>query len=131
MEIDWYYIMRIIANSCDRIFSLSFYGHFCFKNNFIISSVFISIFIFFLLSSIQSQIEVFAWTYETIWWLGHSPTATEDQSSGFIHIYYTYPTLVHQNEKFDVGITLEYIKNNKVVTNWLMFNNVSVKTVQK
>ncbi len=67
-----------------------------------------------------------AWTYDTIWWLGHSPTATEEQSSGYIHIYYTYPTTVQAGEEFDIGITLQYIKNEAVVTNWLLFTNVSV-----
>jgi hypothetical protein len=41
----------------------------------------------FLLFQTPILTEVFGWTYETIWWLGHSPTATEDQSSGYIHIY--------------------------------------------
>lgn len=67
-----------------------------------------------------------AWTYNSIWWLGHSPTATEEQSSGYVNVYYTYPTTVQAGEVFDVGITLEYIKNEAVVTNWLLFTNVSV-----
>jgi hypothetical protein len=67
-----------------------------------------------------------AWTYDTIWWLGHSPTATEEQSSGYVHIYYTYPTIIQAGEEFDIGVTLEYIKNEAVVTNWLLFNNVSI-----
>jgi len=39
---------------------------------------------------------------------------------------YTYPTTVQAGEEFDVGITLQYIKNAAVVTNWLLFTNVSV-----
>ena len=110
-----------------RPFFLSSHRYSCFRKNFLILYVtFLFIISLFLLFQTPILTEVFGWTYETIWWLGHSPTATEDQSSGYIHIYYTYPTLVYQNEIFDVGISLEYIKNDKVVTNWLMFNNVSV-----
>jgi hypothetical protein len=89
---------------------------------------FIIIFLFTALIAISAYAPnpTQAWTFDTIWWLGHSEIATEEQSSGYVHIYYTYPTTVQAGEEFDVGITLQYIKNAAVVTNWLLFTNVSV-----
>ena len=89
---------------------------------------FIIIFIFTALItiSIYAPNPTQAWTFKTIWWLGHDEAATEERSSGTLHLYYTYPTTVQAGEEFDVGITIEYIKNEAVVANWLLFNNVSV-----
>ena len=64
-------------------------------------------------------------TYKTIWFLGHSPTADENDASGVIVIY-TYPDAIEKGKKFDVGVTLEYRKDSAVVSNWLAFTNVSI-----
>jgi hypothetical protein len=43
-----------------------------------------------------------------------------------LRVYYTYPDSVYTGQKFNVGITLEYIKDNNAKVNWIDFSNVSV-----
>jgi hypothetical protein len=70
--------------------------------------------------------DVFAYTFHTIWWLGYSPIATPDQSPGVLQIYYTYPDRVFVGQEFSVGVTLEYIKDDRALLDWLVFSRVSI-----
>ena len=70
--------------------------------------------------------DVFAFTFDTIWWLGYSPTASADESPGVLHIYYTYPDEVLVGQDFIVGVTLEYIRDDRALLDWMVFSRVSM-----
>jgi hypothetical protein len=67
-----------------------------------------------------------AWTFKDIWWLGYFPNSPPEQSAASLCLYYTYPDSVYTGQKFNVGITLEYIKDSNAKVNWIDFFNVSV-----
>jgi hypothetical protein len=69
---------------------------------------------------------VFAYTFHTIWWLGYSPNARPDQSPGVLQIYYTYPDRVFVGQDFRVGVTLEYLRDDRALLDWLVFSRVSM-----
>jgi hypothetical protein len=80
--------------------------------------------VFILFSFAQQNTK--GWTYTTIWWLGYSPTSPPDQSPANLRFYYTYPDSVYTDQKFNVGITIEYIKDSNAKLNWINLSNVSV-----
>jgi hypothetical protein len=67
--------------------------------------------------------EAFAWTYYGTWWLGGD---VESESPANARIIYTYPDVVQAGEPFNVGVTLEYLKDKTSRSNWIVFSNVSV-----
>lgn len=76
---------------------------------------------FFVIPNFYGK-HVFAWTYDDSWWLGgESPSA----AAGNVRIIYTYPDTVVQGNEFDVGLTLEYLKDS-ARSNWILFSGVSV-----
>lgn len=65
-------------------------------------------------------------TYKDTWWLGYFQSSPPEQSAANLRLYYTYPDSVYTGQKFNVGITLEYIRDNTAKLNWIDFSNVSV-----
>ena len=62
----------------------------------------------------------------TQWWLGIWLTAPPDESAALLNIYYTYPDKVFAGQNFTVGITLQYVKDQRALLDWIVFSRVSV-----
>lgn len=75
---------------------------------------------------LQNQENAMAATFYTQWWLGYWKDAPPDQSAGRLNIYYTYPNRVFAGQNFTVGITLEYVKDQRALLDWVVFSRVSV-----
>jgi hypothetical protein len=74
----------------------------------------------------QPQETVMAYTYFTQWWLGYFENAGPGDSAGVLNIYYTYPNSVFVGQNFSVGITLQYVNDQRAVLDWIVFSGVSV-----
>lgn len=61
---------------------------------------------------------LYAHTYNEIWWIGGNDPST---AAGNVRVVYTYPNQVHSGDKFDVGITLEYIPDVDQNSDWISF----------
>lgn len=85
--------------------------------------IFSCIFIFLFYNSLTQIEEIRALTYYDVWWMG---AENEALSAGNAHIMYTYPEIVQTGKPFQVGVTLEYIKDDSARANWVIFSNVSV-----
>lgn len=92
-----------------------------------IAKISIHILLFFILIVFVTNHQyVYAPTFKSIWWLGNCPTCSEEDSTGFVIIYLTYPKKVEAGKNFEIGVTLENRKDEAVVADWLAFSNVSV-----
>ncbi len=69
---------------------------------------------------------IYGYTYYTTWWLGFSENSNPDESPAVLDIYYTYPDRVFAGQKFNVGVTLKYIQDNRALLDWIVFSGVSV-----
>ena len=74
----------------------------------------------------SNQNIVFGNTYTGIWYLGYGQNVDETHAPADIRIYYTYPDKVFAGQKFNVSITLSYIKNDRAKLNWILFDNVTI-----
>lgn len=74
----------------------------------------------------MSQQNAKAETFYTNWWLGYWNNAPPEQSAGLLYVYYTYPDTVFSGQNFSVGITLQYVKDNRAILDWIVFSRLSV-----
>jgi hypothetical protein len=72
------------------------------------------------------QESVMAATFYSQWWLGYWQDAPPEQSAGRLNIYYTYPDRVFTDQNFSVGVTLEYVKDQRALLDWMVFSRISV-----
>ncbi|HZD35481.1 MAG TPA: hypothetical protein VE130_09775 [Nitrososphaeraceae archaeon] len=75
-------------------------------------------FILVVVTHFLSFHELYAHTYNEIWWIGGNDPST---AAGNVRVVYTYPNQVHAGDKFDVGITLEYIPDVDQNSDWISF----------
>lgn len=93
----------------------------------IILIMFVLIFCLFISGNLFVSIRpISAYTYTAIWWLGYTPDAKPDESPGVVQLYYTYPDSVYTGQKFNVGITIKYVKDNRALVDWIVLSKVSV-----
>lgn len=88
--------------------------------------VFLIVLCLIICTVIYNQQTVIAATFYTQWWLGYWENAPPEQSAGVLNIYYTYPNMVFAGQNFSVGITLEYVKDQRALLDWIAFSRVSV-----
>jgi hypothetical protein len=69
---------------------------------------------------------VLGYTYDTIWWLGSEEDSNPDESPAVLSIYYTYPDRVFAGQNFTIGVTFQYLKDNRALLDWIVFSKVSV-----
>lgn len=75
----------------------------------------------FLFTPIIIAKEALGWTYDQIWWFGES----QSDSAANVQIVYTYPDEVQIGKQFNVGLTLDYLKENEVRSSWIVFSNIT------
>lgn len=61
---------------------------------------------------------VHSYTYNDIWWIGGNDP---NNAAGHLRMVYTYPPEVSTGSNFDVGITLEYLKDADQTSDWISF----------
>lgn len=67
-------------------------------------------------------VEAHAWTYQdSSWWFG-----PDTDIVGNVGISYSYPDWIYRGDTLEVGVTLEYIKNENAKSNYVLFSNIFV-----